>query len=162
MIYFSADTHFYHHNIIKYCNRPFSSVEQMNDTIIKGWNEAVTAEDTVYHLGDVTFKKLDLVAKLNGKKILVRGNHDRSFTSTQFKNAGFVNVFEKPTDLVLGEWRILLMHAPEYYSPACQIHLCGHIHDTWKYKDVYVNVGTDVWEFRPVTLEQILEGYGEY
>lgn len=55
MIYFIADTHFYHENIIKYCNRPFKNSKQMNEYIVNKWNSVVTKDDIVYHLGDVGF-----------------------------------------------------------------------------------------------------------
>lgn len=64
-----SDTHFSHAKIIEYCNRPFRNVEQMNETIIARWKGAVKPEDVVYHLG---------ISQLPGKKILIRGNHDKS------------------------------------------------------------------------------------
>ena len=74
MIYFTSDTHFGHANIIKYCKRPFANVDEMNIALVAAWNAKVKPEDTVYHLGDVTFKRLDMVPLLNGTKILIRGN----------------------------------------------------------------------------------------
>ena len=80
MIYFIADTHFNHENIIKYCNRPFKNTYKMNEYIIQKWNSVVKKDDTVYHLGDVGFGSLQevksLVERLNGTKILIKGNHD--------------------------------------------------------------------------------------
>lgn len=77
MIWFTSDTHFNHANIIKYCNRPFSSIQEMNETIINNWNSVVTKDDTVYHLGDFAFGKVNEFAnKLNGKIVLIKGNHD--------------------------------------------------------------------------------------
>lgn len=56
MIYFTSDTHFFHNNIIKACNRPFASVEEMNDGLIKNWNNTVSPKDTIYHLGDCALR----------------------------------------------------------------------------------------------------------
>lgn len=78
-LFFVSDTHFFHKNIIDFCNRPFSSVEEMNEAIINNWNNVVSPNDYVFHLGDFCFggspawdKCLD---SLNGRKFLVLGNH---------------------------------------------------------------------------------------
>lgn len=82
MIYFTSDTHFYHKNIIEFCHRPVSSVEEMNDLMIKKWNERITPDDIIYHLGDFFWcngnKAAEIIAQLNGKIRWVRGNHDSS------------------------------------------------------------------------------------
>lgn len=80
--YFIADTHFFHEKIIKMCNRPFDNVEEMNKKLIENWNKKVTDDDTVYILGDVSFKgskenTISILKQLKGKKILIKGNHDR-------------------------------------------------------------------------------------
>jgi calcineurin-like phosphoesterase family protein len=81
--WFTSDTHFGHANIIKYCNRPFTDVDEMNEAIVENWNRVVAADDTVYHLGDVAlgpWEKWDeVLTRLNGHKILVVGNHERIF-----------------------------------------------------------------------------------
>lgn len=81
--WFTSDTHLGHANIIKYCNRPFRDTDHMDEEIIRRWNETVSPEDTVYHLGDIALGKiadsLPKVARLNGHKIAVLGNHDRPF-----------------------------------------------------------------------------------
>ena len=79
-VFIISDTHFGHENIIKYCNRPFSSVEEMDEKMIKNWNETVSNNDVVLHLGDFGLGKKEYIAsivkRLNGKKILIMGNHD--------------------------------------------------------------------------------------
>ena len=78
-VYFSSDHHFYHANIIKLCNRPFSSVVEMNETMVRRWNETVSPDDTVYYLGDfsLAFRPVELFTyRLNGNKFLIPGNHD--------------------------------------------------------------------------------------
>lgn len=81
MKYYISDLHLFHENAIKFDNRPFSSIPEMHDAILKNWNDRVTNGDYVYILGDVSMrgKNEDLiafVAKLKGRKVLVRGNHD--------------------------------------------------------------------------------------
>lgn len=83
MIWFTSDTHLGHTNIIKYCDRPFKNTDEMDERIIANWNDIVSPDDTVFHLGDVALgdisKSLPKVARLNGYKICVLGNHDRPF-----------------------------------------------------------------------------------
>lgn len=79
MIYFSSDEHFWHSRVIQYCARPYLSVEEMNEDMVKKWNEAVRPEDEVYVLGDVSlaFRPIEIYSfRLNGTKFLVPGNHD--------------------------------------------------------------------------------------
>ncbi len=86
-IFFTSDTHFGHARINELANRPFDSVEEMNETIIDRWNETVKTTDTVFHLGDVALGKLDdslpLMDRLNGHKHLIVGNHDRVFAGNK-------------------------------------------------------------------------------
>lgn len=80
-VFFTSDTHFYHRNIMKYCNRPFETVEEMNKTLINNWNAVVKENDIVFHLGDFGFAGSqeinDILNRLNGKIYLIMGNHDR-------------------------------------------------------------------------------------
>lgn len=79
MIWFTSDSHFWHANVIKYCSRPFYSVEVMNETLVANWNSVVKPEDTIIHLGDFSFalRSVELYSeRLNGHKKLVPGNHD--------------------------------------------------------------------------------------
>lgn len=78
-VWFTSDSHFFHANVIQYCNRPFSSVEEMNRILISNWNSVVDQQDVVYHLGDfsLSFRAVELFTReLNGTKFLVPGNHD--------------------------------------------------------------------------------------
>ena len=80
-VWFSSDIHFGHANIIKFCNRPFSTVEEMDEAIIADHNRVVKENDIVFHLGDFTFRKIDnavsYLKRLNGYHHLIRGNHDK-------------------------------------------------------------------------------------
>lgn len=79
-IFFTSDEHYYHTNILKYCNRPFRDIEEMNEALIREHNEVVKNTDKVYHLGDFTFKSPRIAAnvfrRLNGEHYFIRGNHD--------------------------------------------------------------------------------------
>ena len=91
--FFTSDTHFNHANIIKFCNRPFKDVEQMNDVMIANWNSVIGKDDTVFHLGDFCLggaaEWTKILDRLNGKIYLIMGNHD-------LKNIrqGFISRFE--------------------------------------------------------------------
>jgi len=79
-IFFTADHHFGHANIIKFSERPFESLEHMNEELIKRWNEKIGKDDTVYHLGDFSLGKPDftkeILDRLNGNIHLIKGNHE--------------------------------------------------------------------------------------
>jgi calcineurin-like phosphoesterase family protein len=128
-IFLTADTHFYHTNILKV--RPqFSTIADMNQHIIDQWNKTVKPSDTVYHLGDVAMWKpinLDVVKHLHGHKILIRGNHD-NFSNGIYEFYGFEKV------LAMKEWTtkggLICTHFPihpqEMHRWRLNIH--GHIH----------------------------------
>ena len=155
-IYFTADCHFNHANIIKYTNRPFRDVIEMNNELIRRWNEVVKPNDIVYHVGDFAFKhKRDtrkITKQLNGTIIHIRGNHDW--------NNGIKTLIEDAT-MLFGNEVVLVQHRPpKSVSENYTLVLCGHVHDKWKYKIVdnvlVVNVGVDVWDYRPVSTGKIL------
>ena len=78
MVFFTSDTHFDHANIIRFCNRPFATVEEMNEALIANWNRKVHRDDTVYIMGDMFFRTTDpepILQRLKGKKRLIVGNH---------------------------------------------------------------------------------------
>ena len=84
MVFFIADTHFGHKNVLKLCNRPFETIEQMNETFIENWNRRVTGRDSIYVIGDLFFRCEDpesILRRLHGKKHLIVGNHDSSWMS---------------------------------------------------------------------------------
>lgn len=80
-IWFTADTHFGHDNIIRFCNRPFKDWREMNDVLAENYNNCVGVNDTVYHLGDFAFmsqsRAIEMIKRLNGKKYFLAGNHDK-------------------------------------------------------------------------------------
>ena len=131
MIYFTADTHFGHKNIIKYCSRGafkndsafrggtqrlFNDVEEMNETLVVNWNLIVGPDDEIWHLGDVAFlpkdKTLEICQRLNGHKRLVMGNHDLKWKEEFWKEAGFVEVHKLGYGQMLSVHGFNLCHYP--------------------------------------------------
>jgi len=112
--FFIADPHFGHRKIIEYENRPFVTVEEMDKALIENWNHVVGKRDKVYLLGDISFYKDDITAKivrrLNGIKYLILGNHD-SFNVKRYYDMGFHRVYDYPI-ILDGFW--MLSHEPLY------------------------------------------------
>lgn len=169
MNFFTSDPHFSHRNVIKYCNRPFATAEEMDEAIINRWNVVVGEHDQVYVLGDVFFcgkvRAKEIMDRLTGTKILVRGNHDH-WKDGKYLTLGFAAVHVW-TELPHNLWR--LSHFPydgqesdERRFPT-QLKdeggwlLCGHVHTAWKTKNRMINVGVDQWNFTPVSEHQISE-----
>jgi len=115
-IFITSDQHFDHPNIIKYCERPYESVEEMNEDLILRWNSVVSEGDVVYILGDYHWntskpnRVRDFMNRLNGIKILIIGNHDR-VKHIQGFNLGFSAVLEEAT-IKVGKRKYLLSHYP--------------------------------------------------
>lgn len=167
MNYYIADTHLGHFNIIRFSKRPFKSVEEMDEAIIKKWNAKVTNEDDVYIIGDFSYKGGNpdkYLKRLNGKKHLITGNHDRSVISDCRKY--FVEICDYK-ELNENGKRLVLFHYPIVdwngrYSGS--YHFYGHVHNTFhnepteyasKMPNAY-NVGVDVIGFEPKTFEEIV------
>ena len=93
MIYVASDLHLEHENIIDYCDRPFETVDEMNETLVENWNTVVSPEDTVLYLGDlVPFERqdhvvLDWLEKLHGEIIFIRGNHDKAVPIKSYRHS---------------------------------------------------------------------------
>lgn len=157
MLFFTADTHLDHRNIIRYCDRPFSCKEEMNERIVTNWNAKVSENDTVYHLGDFSFSDpRQFVQRLNGKIILIRGNHDYA---RNISGAGFHGVHDLYT-LHLGPNRpsIVLCHYAMRTWPSAHYgtwHLYGHSHGTLPGIGLSFDVGVDCWNFTPVSLDEV-------
>lgn len=163
--YFTSDTHFNHQNIIRYCARPFGSIEEMNAEIIRRCNEKVGKDDVLIHVGDFAMGKdwlenaKQILAQMNGYHIIVLGNHDRS--PKKMMEVGFKEVH---TSLSLDSQygKIFLRHAPGIdHDPGpipdgYSYFLHGHVHNRWKKQDRLINVGVDVWNFYPQTLEELI------
>ena len=156
-IFFTADQHFYHYNIIRHCQRPFSSVAEMNKTIIDNWNSVVNKNDLVYVLGDFCWRGKpsqvnQMLLDLNGNKYLVKGNHD----SKQVHKSHFIWVRDLDT-IRIGQDRIVLCHYPlRSWSSKSHgtYHLHGHCHGNLKSPiKNSLDVGVDSNNFTPVNWE---------
>lgn len=180
--WFTSDLHIGHANIIKYCDRPFADVEEMNEALVDRWNEVVGSDDTVWVLGDVAMgpivESLALTARLNGTKILVTGNHDRCWHGhgrsaevwvERYLAAGFSEIRQGTQAIELAGRAVLLDHFPyvgdshdEDRFNAHRPHddgewlLHGHVHERWDQSDRMINVGVDVRNFRPMPETEVI------
>jgi len=163
-IFFTADTHFYHKKVIEYCKRPFKDIEEMNEVLIENWNGVVKTKDTVYHLGDFSFGNRELIRKLRyrlrGKIILILGNHD--IRGRIHKLEDLFTEITLYKELNINKKRFILFHYPilewnHYFRGA--FHLYGHTHKDMKLKNA-LNVGVDLHDYRPISLEEILKILG--
>lgn len=180
-VFLVADTHFHHGNVIKYCNRPFDSVEEMDEVLIRNWNSVVAPNDVVCHLGDFVFHRErncrkqveetnNLLRKLNGRKHLILGNHDKRGTTQS-------ELWDSIDDILqikcFGEQSMILCHYSMIVWKNCHYgywHAYGHSHGTlgkpcdynpaWQIvADLLetrnsLDVGVDLWNFTPVSYGQ--------
>jgi calcineurin-like phosphoesterase family protein len=171
--FFTADLHFGHDNIIKYCNRPFSKASEMNGVLIDNWNSRVDSKDQVWILGDIAFLNqeqiVDILKQLKGNIHVILGNHDRHINGpvlnflasepTLYKELSFA---ESRVDG--GKQNIVLFHYPmlswnrSYYK---SWHLHGHIHSTPEKRKragrYALDVGVDGNNFFPYSYENVFE-----
>jgi len=186
MEFFTSDQHFGHANIIALVGRPFQSVQEMNATIVERFNAVVTPEDTVFHLGDFCFRTTisgvtQMLGQLNGRHILVAGNHDPCSTVhsrwqrevRRYIEAGFTEVHQELVREVAGLGVVQMNHFPLFeqsdedthlrytehrprvLAESARIQLCGHVHERWRVRGRSVNVGVDVWDYAPTTADMI-------
>lgn len=171
-IWVTSDTHFNHANILNFKDdkgnpvRSFSSVEEMNETMIERWNEVVKPHDQIIHLGDVFFGHIDWVVnnwhRLNGKKRLIVGNHD------DIPNIVKRDMFQKVEMWrVFNENNLLLTHVPVSHQtifhdrvahnkkPLTNVH--GHIHNNDSPQGRYFNVCVEKTDYRPVHLDELIK-----
>jgi calcineurin-like phosphoesterase family protein len=155
--YFISDTHFGHEGVVKFAARPFENAAQMDAAMIAAWNSVVRGNDIVIHGGDFAFGNVErakwIFDRLNGRKILVRGNHDR-LGHTQI---GWQSVHEI-LDLKIDGERVIVCHYPMrewpgYYRSA--YHLFGHSHTTMPSSSRALDIGVDNIGITPLSFEQL-------
>lgn len=158
--WFTSDTHFWHQNIIKYCNRPWKTAEEMNDGMVERWNSVVGKYDTVFHLGDFSFgnraKVESVFNRLNGKINLIMGNHDRLEVS-EYYDIGFHRVYDRP--IVYRDF-FLLSHAPLQWveNGGVYANIYGHVHDMAVYNTFTANsccACVERHEYRPISFTEV-------
>lgn len=164
MIFFTADTHFDHKNIIRYCNRPFQSVKEMNESIIDNWNTTIGKNDFVYHLGDFAFadaqRQEQIARSLNGSIHLIRGNHDRQIPKC-FQSVTYLNEIRvEDPDSPHGKQVIVLCHyAMRVWNKSHYgaWHLYGHSHGTLENdpNSLSIDVGVDTNNFKPYSYDDV-------
>lgn len=172
MNWYTADLHFNHSNVIEFCNRPWKTVDEMNDGLIKRWNQFVKDGDTVYILGDMFFcgiiKMKEIMPTLMGKKILILGNHDwKKVKKHRAQELGFEWVADEHCVRIAGV-DVLMSHFPyrgdhmgEERFKECRPKdfgnwlMHGHVHNLWTVRDKMINVGVDVWNWCPVSEKSI-------
>lgn len=171
-VWFTSDTHFSHANIMKFCNRPFDTAQQMNEALIKNWNETVPVDGIVFHLGDFCYggsaEWTNIISRLNGKIYLVLGNHDMRNI-----RQGYMDKFEavmQQMTIRVNDQTIILNHNPFLcyggsYRDVWQ--LFGHVHsgpmsntglDIPRLKTLFplqYDVGVDNNDYRPVSFAQV-------
>lgn len=177
-IYFTADLHLHHANIIRYTHRnpPFQDIAEMDRELIRRWNSVVTRYDTVYHLGDFCFARKgnindvlhiygDAMHMVRGRTVFLRGNHDNGLQHGDYFICRRINGI-----------KVFMRHWPPWVHPCRFPHsfhipfdvdviLCGHVHDKWKYHVhsvgqkliPVINVGSDVWGYKPIDLSTIMK-----
>ena len=177
MIYYIADMHFGHTNVIRFDNRPFADTEQMDEVLIQNWNERVTADDTVYVLGDAFWKNeensIRIMQQLNGHKHLIQGNHDRvkgKLRPYWESIKQYAEVNDEHRLVILSHYPILFYKNQHYGA----VMLYGHVHNTrewslvekWKNEQWtmgipsrLINVGCMMayMNYTPRTLDELLE-----
>lgn len=161
--YFTADTHFFHKNIIKYCNRPYSDVTEMNKDLIERWNSMIPEKDSiVYHLGDFSIESKnehdkrrndvkEFFGQLNGeRKILIAGNHDKKFLNDY--RFLFHEVYDSKI-IVIDGMQLFLNHYPQDTWEGYHLH--GHSHGESESLKNRLDVGVDCNNYFPFSINDV-------
>lgn len=174
-LFFTSDTHFGHEAIITMCNRPFSSVEEMNETMIKNWNDKVKEDDIIFHLGDFALGGANVwnqvLSKLNGHKILILGNHEMKNFRENYKT--YFDEILPQAQLQIEGRSLYLNHYPflcyggTYRKEEDRVwQLFGHVHsrkndtgkDAWRLTYLFpsqYDVGVDNNDFTPLSWNEV-------
>lgn len=161
-VFFTADTHFGHNNVIRTCGRPYADAAEMDEALIDNWNSVVGKKDTVYHLGDFSFlrpeRTLEILKRLKGYKHLILGNHDarmKAHVRAAFDTVAYYK------EISLGNVKTVMCHYPfmtwnKSHHGSYNLH--GHSHG--KRGDqgpvLRIDVGVDCWDYHPVSADEVI------
>ena len=184
MNFFTADSHFSTSDmsVLLRDYRPFNSLEEMNDEIIKIWNRQASEDDIIYHLGDfVNYNWIDMdyeprlkfVQKIKAKIVLILGNNEKRIMKNEFDNdfekfkkylleLGFFDVFENELTVEIGENSFKLVHEPVNADKTSKYNLFGHIHRCVLVKRYGFNVGVDNHNYSLFSENDVLELFGRF
>jgi len=169
-IWFTSDTHFGHANVIRFNNRPFKDVEQMDAMLIKNWNSVVSYQDDVYHLGDFSLtsaeRSLRILEQLNGNIHLIKGNHEKSVLEKSFTRDKFCWIkdyyelkVEDPSAKGGRQSIVLLHYAMKVWNKSHHgsWHLYGHSHGSLPddINSLSFDVGVDSHDYFPISYEDV-------
>lgn len=175
-LFFTSDTHFFHDNILKFCHRPFNSIQDQTEELIKRWNEIVPEDGIVFHLGDLAWtgdidRILNLVKSLNGSINLILGNHDyknkldRDIIKNIFKSYGG-DVMDIANILVRDDnnTQIVACHYPMLFWQPNIIMIHGHIHsgpdstasEKAAFHPMRYDVGVDNNNYYPISYTKLI------
>ena len=167
-----SDTHFGHANIIRHGERPFDTVDEMDETLVSNWNTAVRENDTVYHLGDLCGPRMDsrveeIAEQLHGRIVLITGNHDR-ITPRIAATLARVTGPQRLQTRGKGVPGVVLSHVPVHNAGTDEPgrikvvgNLHGHIHQRTSPTPLHCNVCVEHTGYRPIRLEEAIERLSE-
>jgi len=160
-----SDTHFRHARILNMGNRPFTTVEEMDQSMIQAWSETVGPEDVLWHLGDFALYRNGeyvkwLLARLPGVKKLIRGNHDRDKSIKWWVDHGFDQAFEGPVSF--RDDGYILSHEPFYNDDLVGqnlVNIHGHTHHNQIGDGHHLNVSVEAIGYKPVDLDELVANW---
>lgn len=174
-IFFTSDPHFMHSNILRYCDRPFNDIRDMNQTLVDNWNRVVGDDDLIFCLGDFSLGKEDdtlhILNSLNGYKVLIKGNHEKSVMKKEYTrkkfNGGIYDLLEIKVnddevsdgfqDLVLCHYPMLSWNRSHRESFQLFGHVHGNMENDSRLSPNQLDVGVDCHDFTPISYQTVKE-----
>ncbi|WP_103985119.1 metallophosphoesterase [Methylobacterium sp. 190mf] len=159
-IWFTADHHFGHANIIRFCGRPFADAGEMDEAMVERWNSVVGMRDEVWHLGDFAHRcgpnqQAEIFRRLRGRSIhLIRGNHDRKSNLL----LPWSSIQDYAEIHISGQMLVMFHYALRAWNKSHRGSLClhGHSHGRLPNLPGSYDVGVDAWDFKPASLDEIV------